>query len=112
MKRLFVETRIFTQRLEAKGAKGLLDAIQSKILENPEAGDVMPGCGGVRKLRVADPTRSKGTRGGLRVLFLDLPHREAGADAGQRDRVAPALVFVRFRSVIPGKREDHARISA
>ena len=76
MKRLFVETKIFTERLEDKKAKELLESIQSKILDNPEAGDVMPGCGGVRKLRVSDPARRKGTRGGLRVLFLDLPHRE------------------------------------
>lgn len=76
MKRLFVETRVFTQRLEAKSARSLLEAIQNKVLENPEAGDVMPSCGGVRKLRVSDPSRRKGTRGGLRVLFLDLPHRE------------------------------------
>jgi len=75
MKRLFVETKIFTEKLEEKKAKDLLESIQSKILENPEAGDVMPGCGGVRKLRVADPARRKGTRGGLRILFLDLPHR-------------------------------------
>jgi hypothetical protein len=53
----------------------LLEAIQGKILENPTLGDIMPGCGGVRKFRIADPTRRKGTRGGLRVLFLDLPHK-------------------------------------
>jgi hypothetical protein len=76
MKRLFVETSVFTKALEAKNAKALLEQIQAKILDNPEAGDVMPGCGGVRKLRVADPTRRKGTRGGLRVLFLDLPHKD------------------------------------
>jgi len=76
MKRIFVETKVFMEALEAKNAKALLEQIQSKILDNPEAGDVMPGCAGVRKLRVADPSRRKGTRGGLRVLFLDLPHRE------------------------------------
>ena len=76
MKRLFVETKIFTEKLEEKRQKDLLESIQSKILANPTAGDVMPGCGGVRKLRVADPVRGKGTRGGLRVLFLDLPHRK------------------------------------
>lgn len=76
MKRLFVETKIFTEKLEEKKRKDLLETIQAKILANPNSGDVIPGCGGVRKLRVSDPTRGKGTRGGLRVLFLDLPHRE------------------------------------
>lgn len=75
MKRLFIETAIFTEKLIEKRAKDLLEIIQTKILENAEAGDVMPGCGGVRKLRVADPARRKGTRGGLRILFLDLPRQ-------------------------------------
>jgi mRNA-degrading endonuclease RelE of RelBE toxin-antitoxin system len=34
---------------------------------NPEAGDVVPETGGVRKLRWA--TRGKGKRGGLRVIY-------------------------------------------
>jgi hypothetical protein len=76
VRRLFVETGIFTKTLKEKGEKDLLEIIQTKILENPQAGDVMPGCGGVRKMRIADPSRGKGSRGGLRVLFFDLPHRE------------------------------------
>src|SRR3990167_1819724 len=76
MKRVFIETKVFTDALERKRSEDLLVDIQTKILTNPTAGDVMSGCGGVRKLRISDPTRGKGTRGGLRVLFLDLPHRE------------------------------------
>lgn len=33
----------------------------------------MAGTGGIRKLRIADPSRKKGKRGGLRILYLDLP---------------------------------------
>jgi hypothetical protein len=29
----------------------------------------MPGTGGLRKLRFADPRRRKGTRGGLRIVY-------------------------------------------
>ena len=36
---------------------------------NPEAGDVIPATGGLRKLRFGDPRRHKGRRGGLRVIF-------------------------------------------
>lgn len=36
----------------------------------PEAGRVMPGCGGFRKFRWRDPRRGKGTRGGIRVIYL------------------------------------------
>ena len=36
---------------------------------NPEAGDVIPRAGGLRKLRFADERRGKGKRGGLRVIY-------------------------------------------
>ena len=39
---------------------------------DPEAGDVMPGTGGFRKLRWADRRRGKGKRGGLRVIYYHL----------------------------------------
>ncbi|MDB5852000.1 MAG: hypothetical protein JWR22_41 [Herminiimonas sp.] len=37
-------------------------------MKDPEAGDVIKGTGGLRKLRYADATRGKGKRGGLRVI--------------------------------------------
>jgi hypothetical protein len=76
MKRVFVQTSIFSKRLDERGISNLLELIEEEILNNPQAGDVVPGSGGVRKLRVADSSRGKGKRGGLRVLFLDLPDRE------------------------------------
>ncbi len=30
----------------------------------------MPGCGGLRKMRIADARRGKGKRGGARVIYL------------------------------------------
>jgi hypothetical protein len=33
----------------------------------------MPGCGGLRKVRIADPRRQKGKRGGARVIYLHIP---------------------------------------
>ena len=38
-------------------------------MSNPEAGDVIEGTGGLRKMRFADRRRSKGKRGGLRVIY-------------------------------------------
>jgi hypothetical protein len=38
-------------------------------MDNPEAGDVIEGTGGLRKLRHGDPRRGKGKRGGLRVIY-------------------------------------------
>jgi len=43
-------------------------ALQLSLAGNPEAGEVMPGTGGFRKLRWADRRRGKGKRGGLRVI--------------------------------------------
>ena len=38
-------------------------------MENPEAGEVIKGTGGLRKMRFADRRRGKGKRGGLRVIY-------------------------------------------
>ena len=59
--------------LDQLGDRELLLTIQVSILANPDAGDLIPGSGGVRKMRVADASRSKGKRGGYRVLYFDLP---------------------------------------
>jgi hypothetical protein len=39
-------------------------------LANPAAGDIDPGTGGLRKVRMPDPGRGKGKRGGARVHYL------------------------------------------
>ena len=50
-------------------------AVVDVLAANPTAGDIMPGCGGARKLRVAKP--GKGKSGGYRVITYfggdDLP---------------------------------------
>ena len=40
-----------------------------KEIKVPEAGVVLEGTGGLRKLRYADPHRSRGKRSGLRVIY-------------------------------------------
>ena len=45
-------------------------AFQQTLLDNPRRGDVIPGTGGLRKVRFADPRRGKGKRGGLRVVYV------------------------------------------
>lgn len=69
MKAVFVELSTFSRfradYLDDEGFRGLQDA----MMKNPEAGDVIEGTGGLRKLRHGDPRRGKGKRGGLRVIY-------------------------------------------
>ena len=44
-------------------------SFQMELLRNPEAGDVIQGTGGLRKVRFADGRRQKGKRGGIRVIY-------------------------------------------
>jgi hypothetical protein len=43
--------------------------LQWQLLGSPEAGDIIKGTGGLRKLRFGDKRRGKGKRGGLRVIY-------------------------------------------
>jgi hypothetical protein len=43
--------------------------LQYELMANPEAGDVIKGAGGLRKMRFGDKRRGKGKRGGLRVIY-------------------------------------------
>jgi len=43
--------------------------LQATLMKSPEAGDLIEGTGGLRKLRFADVRRGKGKRGGLRVIY-------------------------------------------
>src|SRR2546430_16562889 len=44
-------------------------------MKKPDRGDRVPGLGGVRKARIANPGRGKGKRGGYRYLYLYLERR-------------------------------------
>ena len=77
MKRLFVYSPLMLKRLaDVAGSEEKAREIENEILNNPESGDIISGTGGVRKFRLADESRGKGRRGGIRVFFLDLPHVE------------------------------------
>ena len=69
MKAIFVELPAFAKyRPDYLDDEGFRD-LQNSLMANPEAGDVIEGTGGLRKLRQADPRRGKGKRGGLRVIY-------------------------------------------
>lgn len=73
MQASFIETSEFTEWVAEYLPDGVYSSIQQQLLQNPHFGPVMPGCGGLRKLRVADPRRGKGKRGGVRLIYLYIP---------------------------------------
>lgn len=48
--------------------------MQQTLLIDPEAGDVIPGTGGARKVRVS--AKGHGKRGGARVIYVDIVVQE------------------------------------
>jgi hypothetical protein len=65
----FIEAPAFTRYLSSYLNDDEYRELQNRLAAGPELGDVMPGTGGFRKLRWADPRRGKGRRGGLRVIY-------------------------------------------
>jgi hypothetical protein len=45
-----------------------IEAVAVYLIDHPDAGDVIPGAGGTRKLRWA--AKGKGKRGGARIIYL------------------------------------------
>jgi hypothetical protein len=64
----FVETRLFTRLVSEYLSDDEYRELQKALIANPEAGHVVPGSGGVRKLRWRAAGRGK--RGGYRVLYF------------------------------------------
>lgn len=72
MKLVFFETPLFTRLLPDYLDDEAYSELQRTLVANPETGEIMPGTGGFRKMRWADPRRGKGKRGGLRVIYYYL----------------------------------------
>jgi mRNA-degrading endonuclease RelE of RelBE toxin-antitoxin system len=69
MKAVFVELPAFARYRAYYLDDEDFRALQTFLMKNPQAGDVIEGTGGLRKLRHADTRRAKGKRGGLRVIY-------------------------------------------
>jgi len=66
----FVEALWFTERLKSKMSDESYRTLQNELMTKPEWGKIIPGCGGLRKVRFADPSRGKGKRGGVRIIYM------------------------------------------
>ncbi len=70
----FIHTDLFEESaaevpLTDAGLRGLQDMLRN----DPEAGDLIKGTGGVRKIRIA--ARGRGSRGGARVIYYYVARR-------------------------------------
>ncbi len=63
----FIEARLFTRLVLEYLSDDEYGALQQALVQDLESGLVIPGSGGVRKLRWAAPGRGK--RGGYRVIY-------------------------------------------
>jgi len=68
----FVEAPVFTRRLPDYMDDAGYMALQWALTLHPEAGAIVPGSGGVRKMRWAGSGHGK--RGGLRVIYYWRKH--------------------------------------
>jgi len=93
----FVEAPVFTRLLPAYLTDDQYRELQLHLARDPEAGAVIQGSGGFRKVRWADRRRGEGKRGGLRVIyyhfaedmqiwFLTLYGKDEAADLTPRER--------------------------
>jgi len=63
----FVETPVFTKLITELLSDEDYRLLQNDLAKNPQAGDLIPGGGGIRKLRFALP--GTGKRGGARLVY-------------------------------------------
>src|SRR5512139_3379167 len=64
---IFIETPIFTREVQTLLPDDSYGKLQQAILVRPEAGNLIPGSGGLRKLRWNLPQAGK--RGSLRIIY-------------------------------------------
>jgi len=64
---IFIETQIFTEDIRELMPDQLYSELQLYLARYPDAGDLIEGTGGIRKIRWSLPNAGK--RGGARVIY-------------------------------------------
>jgi hypothetical protein len=63
----FIETKLFTKLVNEHLSDEEYARLQEVLIRDPETGDLIPGSGGVRKVRWG--VKGRGKRGGIRVIY-------------------------------------------
>jgi hypothetical protein len=64
---VIIETSIFTRQVQALLSDEEYRQLQSKLVDHPDVGAVIPGSGGLRKVRWL--LKGRGKRGGVRTIY-------------------------------------------
>jgi hypothetical protein len=65
----FIETSVFTHIIVEMMTDAEYAELQAALVFQPDLGDLIPGTGGIRKVRWSEPKRGRGKRGGVRVIY-------------------------------------------
>jgi hypothetical protein len=80
----FVETKLFTRLVQEYLSDDEYAQVQQALIADPEVGAVIPGSGGVRKMRWR--VAGRGKRGGLRVIYFLRTRPDLDADPLRQER--------------------------
>ena len=69
----FIESKLFTSLIQQYLPDDEYSALQQALVAKPDAGEVIRGSGGVRKLRWG--VAGRGKRGGIRVIYYLRSHQ-------------------------------------
>lgn len=64
---VIVETSVFSRRIQELMSDDEYRDLQDALVTRPNLGDLIPGSGGLRKMRWG--LKSRGKRGGVRVIY-------------------------------------------
>ena len=119
--RTFYELPTFAACWSSLGLNGRARlALQAELMKAPDAGAVVPGAGGLRKLRFAPPGGSKGKSGAVRVYYAHLPDfgvvvlavafgKSERVDIGPRQRRALASAVASLEAALRNRRAARLR---
>lgn len=101
----FLETSVFTRQIGDLLEDTEYAALQGALVVDPEAGDLIPGTGGLRKIRWSEPRRGKGKRGGVRIIYYwfrphELIYMLLAYSKGQSENLTPAQKRILKRLIV------------